>query len=262
MNKNYSFYLVLLSIPVLSFLFFGYSSGQTSQYSGSPGDSGMTCTVCHSPGANHSAVATISTDIPASGYVAGTTYSVTVSVTSSVVKHGFQITAENSSNTKVGEFSAGMGTQVANANHLVTHTSSGNMQAAWTFQWTAPTINEGPITFYAVENATNSNYADSGDQVVTTNLTINYSNLSVADAHKISFNVYPNPAMDFLTITTDLSFSNQIKINVSNSLGQIVKNASFDFDQKRIDISALTPGIYYVNITSETKRGVVKFIKK
>jgi hypothetical protein len=261
MKKNYSFYLVLLAIPLFSFLFLGYSSGQTGQYSGSPGDGGTTCTVCHSPGANYDADPLITTDIPPSGYVAGETYSITVSVASSSTRHGFQITSENSSDAKVGTFTAGTGSQTANSDHLVTHTSAGNTQTAWVFQWTAPAVSEGDITFYAVVNATDANYTDTNDQVVTTTETVGYTNLSLAEENSLTFVVFPNPTSEYLLIQSDFDLTDKTEITLTNSLGQLIDNIKIA-DFNRIDVSNLTAGVYFINISLGNKKGITKFIKK
>jgi len=261
MKKKYSFYAILLSIPFFAFLLFGYSFGQTGTYSGSPGDSGITCTSCHFAGADHSAVPQIATDIPPSGYVPGTSYQITVSATSTSVKHGFQITAENSSNTKVGEFVANTVVQVANSNHLATHTNDSNMQNAWTFEWIAPASNEGAITFYAVVNATNNNGLDSGDQIVTVNETVSHTNLSIAEKKEITFSVFPNPTKDFVTIKATNSLLLNTEVTILNSIGQTVKKMNLNQSNK-IDVSDLDKGVYFIQIKSGDKLGSSKFVKK
>ena len=63
-------------------------------YSGSPGDSGNTCSVCHS-GGNFSASVSITTNIPATGYEPNTDYDITVLLNQSgASRHGFALTAE------------------------------------------------------------------------------------------------------------------------------------------------------------------------
>ena len=37
----------------------------------------------------------------------------------------------------------------------------------WTFKWTAPTNDVGPITFYAAGNAANGDFSTSGDYIYT-----------------------------------------------------------------------------------------------
>ena len=98
------------------------SSGRTSGSSGSPGDGGKTCTDCHA-GGNFSASLQITDDIPAGGYELNTDYNITVTNTSTASKHGFQVTAEKTSNdSKVGIFTAGTGSQAFSNDNYLTHT--------------------------------------------------------------------------------------------------------------------------------------------
>src|ERR1035437_9586755 len=72
---------VVVAFSCMSFMVF-YASGPDPGYTGSPGD-GSNCTDCHSgTGAVNtgSGSVSIASTIPACGYVAGTTYSVTATV--------------------------------------------------------------------------------------------------------------------------------------------------------------------------------------
>ncbi|HUM47833.1 MAG TPA: hypothetical protein PLD84_12960 [Chitinophagales bacterium] len=70
-----------------------YPDGAPSSVSGSPGDNNKTCAKsgCH-PGNSTTIFNAITSTIPVSGYVPGTTYTVTASVTDpALVKFGFEI---------------------------------------------------------------------------------------------------------------------------------------------------------------------------
>lgn len=259
MKKNYTYYLSLLSIPILALLFLNNAGGKTGGFSGSPGDGFANCAQCHS-GGNFSAIASITTNIPAAGFAASTTYDVTVSVSSESTKHGFQLTAEDASNTKVGSFTAGTGSQVVNGGTHVTHTSGGTSQTSWTFQWTAPASAEGnQVTFYAAVNATNANGGTSGDQVVTTSTAVNQ--LGLSDYNQISFSIHPNPSTDYIKFSTADFLDNDTELTITNYQGQIIKKLAIDANFDRLDVSDLSNGIYFIHITSGNKLGVSKFIK-
>jgi len=143
---------ILGSIIAIAILFYPQSS--ISLITGSPG--GMTgspmdnsdCTTCHSP----SAPATVSTthitsNIPSNGYTPGNTYTITTSSWAD----GFEITCEeNTGNTKIGTlFNTNTSTtQLVNNGNAITHTADGISSNTWSFNWEAPSIGTGDITFY------------------------------------------------------------------------------------------------------------------
>ena len=262
MKNKYTFYLLLLSLPVLLMLFTAYSAGQTDiQATGSPGDSNTSCALCHMGSADYGAVATITTTIPASGYVSGETYDITVSVTTPQTRNGFQITAEDADANKVGTFATtSSDSQVANANHLVTHTAMGNMQKAWTFQWTAPEDNVGDITFYAAVNSTNNNGADTGDQVVLTQTTVSYSNLSLNEHLIIPFHIYPNPVGN--TLQLEVSDITHAVLEITTLEGKQVYVQNLTSQNNDIDVTSLKTGIYLIAVREGNRIGTGKFIKK
>ncbi len=262
MKNKYTFYLLLLSLPVLMLLFTGYSAGQTAiQATGSPGDSNTTCALCHTGNADYGAVAAITTTIPDSGYETGTTYDITMSINTTQVRNGFQLTAEDADANKVGSFSTSTNdSQVANANHLVTHTATGNMQTTWTFQWTAPADNVGDITFYAATNASNNNGAETGDQIVLTNMTVSHSNLGINDPVLMSVKTYPNPVVNTLQI--EAPGINNAVLEITDMEGRQVYTKTLTNQHSDIDVTTLQSGVYIVSIQEGNKTGTAKFIKK
>jgi hypothetical protein len=62
------------------------------------------------------------------------------------------------------------------------------------------------------------------------------------------FNMYPNPADDFILIQSSV-FRGEMSLEIYNCAGQIVKSTSFDFNgYKLLDVSILDKGIYYIAI--------------
>jgi len=125
MKKNLLFYVVLLMIPFISFMLLSYSNGAPFDgVTGSPGDGGVSCTSCHNIIDNYGTTIAISSNIPSNGFELGKTYQITVTLTANSIaaKFGFQITAEDTSNAKVGSFSLTEtnNTKVDVAGHFVT----------------------------------------------------------------------------------------------------------------------------------------------
>lgn len=74
-----------------------------------------------------------------------------------------------------------------------------------------------------------------------------------------SFNLYPNPTSDFVT----LQYSNEItEISVLNLLGQMMLNKKINATETTIDFSNFPAATYFVKIVSEGKTKTVKVIKK
>jgi hypothetical protein len=143
----------LISIAAIAAIFSGYSgqnsdypSGAPAGYTGSPGD-GQNCVACHGGSASN-VTGWITSDIPSSGYIAGTTYNITVTVTGTGAK-GFEVSPQNPSGTLLGTLIAGTGNSLVGNGKYVTHTSSSNSNPkVWTFQWVAPATGTGTVTFY------------------------------------------------------------------------------------------------------------------
>jgi hypothetical protein len=150
---------------------------------GSPGEPTCANPTCHDTYAVNSGTGstTITSNIPSTGYVPGTTYSVTVTVSQTgVTLFGFGFEALNSSNTNAGTIAVTSSStmQLQNASNgrvNIVHRQGGGAGSgikAFTFNWTAPSANIGNVTFYAAGNASNSSNTDSGDRIYTTSVVI------------------------------------------------------------------------------------------
>jgi hypothetical protein len=69
---------------------------------------------------------------------------------------------------------------------------------------------------------------------------------NVNDVLASTYNIYPNPAKDILTIKGD----NMNQIKVYNALGQMVKNIDCNTDEYEINVNDMNNGIYFINITN------------
>lgn len=124
-----------------------YPTGAPAGYTGSPGD-GNNCTSCHG-GTATTSVGLITSNIPASGYVPGTTYQITATNTlSGSGKYGFEVSPQNASGAQLGTLAAGTGSKLVGNGKYVTHSNATIANNAWTFNWTAPVAGTGDVTFY------------------------------------------------------------------------------------------------------------------
>lgn len=76
-----------------------------------------------------------------------------------------------------------------------------------------------------------------------------------------SFSVTPNPAKDFVTISTSLETSLQ-SVSIIDINGRIVKNVSLNGTEGNVNISDLTSGIYMMKIVSDEGTVTKKIIKE
>jgi Carboxypeptidase regulatory-like domain/Reeler domain len=150
--------------------------GPPASRTGAPGESN--CTACHVLDPN---TGSFSISPPAT-YTPGTTYTITVRHTTSDLtrmRWGFELTALSSANISVGTLTAtSTRTKVisntANTRKYMEHTTSGTYGgttggAVWTFNWTAPATNVGPVTFYAAGIQADDTGDEFFDQMYLTN---------------------------------------------------------------------------------------------
>ncbi len=164
--KTRSFLLLspLVSV-VLYFTLTSYSSGISGAYSGG-------CT-CHDATSSSATVISL-TGLPSGGYQNGTVYTLTLTVTNTLVsgpnpRDGFDLNASD------GEFSPTSETQLFSPNeigHNAPKQATGGT-VIWTFDWTAPLTGNMPVTFNLSANATNGDGVNGpGDFWNTFNTTI------------------------------------------------------------------------------------------
>ena len=67
---------------------------------------------------------------------------------------------------------------------------------------------------------------------------------TVEDVVETSYNVYPNPVKDVLTVTGE----NMRQVEIYNSLGQLVKSISCNDDEVKINVNDMQNGMYFVNV--------------
>lgn len=78
------------------------------------------------------------------------------------------------------------------------------------------------------------------------------------DSQKNNFKIYPNPASDFVEINSTIE--SIFSLEIYNNLGQIVLTENFNTQQKQIDLSNLSKGIYIFKIKNKDLQEVHKII--
>ena len=102
-------------------------------------------------------------------------------------------------------------------------------------------------------------YAD--DKSSVSLMDIFASGVNVSEINETSsFNVYPNPASDFVKVTT--VNGQQSTVRIYNILGMLVEEIEINSNETEINVSDYNPGVYFFNIQTEngnvTKKIVVE----
>ena len=262
MKKNYSFKALLLLIPISAFSLLSFSGGNGNALSGSPGDGGANCTQCHTGSSASNSNISITSNIPSTGYEFNTQYQVTITNSGGGSRNGFQVTAErDANNAKVGTFtSTSNDTEATDGSKRIIHTGNGNSQNTWSFNWTSPSSEQGKITFYGSSVSGNGANGNGGD-LVFLGSSISLPSLSISEAKRLSFDMYPNPAQDELTIQLP-SGSEKATVQFYDYIGRLSLTKTISSSSDKINVANLNSGIYILKVFSDDKIGSQKFIKK
>ncbi len=236
--------LAILFYPTISN---SNSTGSPGGKTGSPTD-GTSCTGCHYAGLGTGA--TITTDIPSTGYVPGNIYTITTNVNQSgITQFGFEVTAEkgNSGSAKTGTFLVTSAeTKLTNNNTAITHKpggTSGNNSKSWSMDWEAPNTGTGDVTFFGSFIAANGDGTNSGDTYHSTTLSVNedISTNSINDLSRKD---------DFIFNTRSKTIETQKTVDVYDISGKLVLTTNRDLT----NITHLKNGIYILKSFEKTQK--------
>lgn len=210
-----------------------FSAGPPAGYTGAPQEEPEACAECHVP--PDAGTGKISITAPQT-YVPGQTYPITITHSNpdqTRLRWGFELTVlDTASDEKAGDLQSSDGlTQILNnagpgsARQYIEHTASGTFigqhnGASWTFNWTAPPIDAGPVVFYAAGNQANNDGNTSGDYIYKTfvvsapaSTTPDFA-LSVSPASR---SVVPTGNADYtVTVTPLAGFTGDVNFSAGN----------------------------------------------
>jgi hypothetical protein len=147
------------------------SSGPLGGRTGAPNET--SCTSCHSGQPQDGNLGMNELNIVGASdneYIPGQTISMQLELTDGAVKNGFQLVALHNNNEMAGGFiitnpaQTQLRENTVLGRQYVTHTSGGNLQNSWTFDWETPAIG-GEVTFYVATNKSANNGSSGGDQI-------------------------------------------------------------------------------------------------
>lgn len=241
------------------------SSAAPAGHTGSPGDNRNCSTSgCHTGSAAVTQEGLITSNIPASGYVPGETYSISATASGvGISRFGFQISPQFLNGQLAGSLIAtnATETQLNGSNKYITHRFAGTSGAgskSWNFNWIAPTSGSGNLTFYGAFNVSNNNGGSSGDLIVlstlavTEDLSASIKNTELSEKLK----VYPNPAVDELFIESRTKLSKDAQITIMDLAGKIhfTQNVMANKDRYQVRFNPMmkmAQGVYLLTFRSE-----------
>jgi hypothetical protein len=224
----------------------------TSTSNASSGVMGASTAGCSCHGTASSATTIEITGIPASGFVAGTPYSMTLAVKNSTkAGAGFDLTC--TSGTISGAPANTMLMMGTELHHTAVKDAVSGI-TTWSFTWT-PAASGNSVTFNVAGNAVNKNNGDSGDQWAVASLTFNKAiPSSLKDIDFTGFSIYPNPTSSNLYFVSENDMNNVSFKAVSLYGGVSALQASKEANNKYLISSAsLANGNYILLAESNGK---------
>jgi glucose/arabinose dehydrogenase len=241
-----------------------YAEGPPAGYTHATGE--LDCSECHTTPAQ--SAGTLTLNVPPH-YSPGQTYDITVthaSADQTRIRWGFELTALDSADEKAGTLAPeDTFTQVRNgegpfpSRQYIEHTLAGTFEgqhngASWTFKWTAPDTDVGPVTFYVAGNQANGDHNSSGDNIYFTFASSTFQpappdfNVSVTPS---SQTVTPGGAATYnVTVMPTGGFTGQVSLGLSG----LPSGANFNFQPASVNIADANPqtSTLTVSTTSNT----------
>lgn len=171
-----------------------------------------TCTNCHGSGSNYNATLSLqlySGSTQVTSYIPGNSYTLRLTRSASLLTatnggFGFQTTCATSvTNVNInnwGTLPVNTTNVLLNGRNYVEHTTKlSKLTTQVNIPWTAPTLGTGAVKFYTALNTVNGNGNSSGDQVVSTSLTITESTLPITWLYFIGNHHQGNVELEWAT---------------------------------------------------------------
>ncbi|MHB1277372.1 MAG: choice-of-anchor V domain-containing protein [Bacteroidia bacterium] len=238
-------------------------TGAPAGHTGSPGD-GAICTACHIGGAATAKTGIISTNIPAQGYVPGSTYTITVTLNNpGTTRFGFQLSPQNLAGNMLGTWGPSTAETQVISGKYATHKlvgTNGTDSKVWTLQWTAPVAGTGDVTFYGAFNISNADNNTTGDVIWKTSHTVTEQTSGLEIANLLELNAFVD-GNNHLQVRLEETETSRVDIRFVDMNGKQVANWS---DASLIDgswnaaLPQLEAGIYLLQVQAGNRVGTKK----
>jgi hypothetical protein len=261
MKKLFTLACVLTgSFIISSNLLNSNPTGAPAGYSNSPAD-GQNCSNCHG-GSASLATNNLTTNIPTSGYVPGTNYTITVNIAGGTARKGFQVSPQKTNGSVMGTLIAGTGSQILNSKYI-THTAARSSNPAkWTFTWTAPAKGSGVVNFYG---SFVNGYSNISTQMVSVNEENSSTNVNELATQVTNVQVFPNPTTEKISLNLMLNSSANVIIDLLSLDGKNVfsmhnNQLQQGEHQLSFDVSNIKSGTYLLRLSTEDNATFKKVI--
>lgn len=208
---------------------------------------------CH--GSQSSATLITVSGIPASGYVANTTYAVTLTLTNpSMSAAGFDLNFSGGNIPSAPSGTMPMGTELH-------HTSKKTMTSgtvSWNFDWTAPST--PTVTLNVAANAVNNNNNSNGDEWNKTTFNYNLAPSAVNEVENLPIKVFPNPATNLLRVQANGIQSMKV-VSMTGSVMQLAVD-NYTSNVHTVNINSLASGMYILLIKTNQGTKHTTFVKQ
>ena len=241
-------------LGIATYIIFSSSSNASQGVMGSA-NSGAGCGSCHG---SASANTTVTLEgIPATGYVSGTVYPVTLKITNSTkTKAGFDLVFSSGSISGNPTGTMLMGTEL----HHTQKFSAVSGVTSINFNWTAPTA--AAVTLKMAGNAVNDNGSNNGDEWAIATVVFNKAiPASVANTIGTKLNVYPNPTSNNIIISTTEKINSVYAVDMLGKYTALQYNAN-GAEAYSINTSNLTSGNYLLLVKGEKENFHAVFAKQ
>jgi hypothetical protein len=258
----------ILTLVFSVFLLVSFSTDPPNGKTGAPGDS--LCVECHSPQSQ-----TLNGTLEIEGFPAvitpDDTFHLTVinrNTVGDAVKGGFQMTILGPLNTKAGKMinlsptttrvQTSGGREYFEHHPAPTYPDSNVLR--WNVDWVSSGLPaSGTITCYAAGNICNGNFQDSGDRTVTKIVSGSVLLSSNTEITSVEPKIYPNPGSSEIFVELKDQESQNGLVYFYNIMGSVVGQSMLD--QGKINVPALSSGVYYIKVQTGTHSYFEKWMK-
>ncbi len=265
MKKLLVFTFVILFVFILHKIAITFASVPPASKTGAPGEETCFTSGCHLLGTLNppNTGIEIMFNTGANTYVADSVYEISVTITdSSAIIFGFELTALDSNDLRMGAFvildSSNTYALLATGREYITHFLASepmNVGAGfftWQFQWIAPPLGSGLITFYAAGVAAPSLVSAAAGNVHTTTLSIFQDStvgISEYPDNEYGYRLFPNPADQYIGFLFQDGPENVDHVTLYSINGKnTFRYSGGHLNDNRIDVSEIPAGLYLIRI--------------